>query len=139
MTYSRTLVASPRYLKKHGTPARPEALARHHALMHLMGPTDTWILRRGDHEARVRPKVVFRSNALHALRELAIDGAGITLLPEWFVVPAISSGSLRAVLPSWRARPVTANALYRKDERGALRVRALIEHLRTSLPKVAPA
>ncbi len=133
LTYQRTLVAAPSYLKKHGAITRPEALTRHDTLMHFMGPTDTWILERGETEARVRPKVVFRSNALHALRELAIQGAGVALLPAWFVAPFLASGELRAVLPSWHPRPVNANAIYRKDQRGAARVKAFIDHLRGAL------
>ncbi len=97
--------------------------------MHLMGPTDTWVLRRDETEVRVRPKVAFRSNALHALRELAIQGAGVALLPEWFVAAAVSSGELRVVLPSWRPLPVNASAIYPRDQRGAARVKALIDHL----------
>lgn len=81
---------------------------------------------------RVRPKIVFRSNALHALRELATQGVGIALLPHWFVRVALSSGELRIVLPRWRPDPATANAIHRKAQRGEPRVRALIEHLRSA-------
>jgi DNA-binding transcriptional LysR family regulator len=133
MTYRRALFAAPSYLKKHGSPKSPELLANHAALMHPMGLRDTWTLRRGEEEARARPRVVFRSNALHALRELAIDGAGIALLPEWFATGAVSAQQLRMVLPAWRPLPVIANGIYRKDQRGAPRVKALIEHLRGSL------
>ena len=139
LTYERTLVAAPSYLKRAGAPRRPEELARHDTLMHFMGPTDTWVLRRADDEARVRPKVVFRSNALHALRELAAQGAGIALLPEWFVAPALAAGELRVVLPLWRAQSVTANAISRKDQRGAAaRARALVEHLRDAFSSWIP-
>lgn len=136
LTYERALVAAPRYLKKHGEPARPEALAAHDAVMHLMGPADTWTLHRDEREVRARPRVVFRSNALHALRDLAIQGAGVALLPEWFVRDALASGALKAVLAAWRPGPVTANAIYRKDPRGAARVKTFIEHLRGALEAV---
>ena len=129
-TYERVLVAAPPYLRSHGTPKRPEALVKHDGLMHFMAPADTWTLREGDHEVRVRPKIVFRSNALHALRELAVEGAGIALLPHWFVRGALSSGELRVVLPSWRSDTVTANAIHRRAQRGEPRVLALIDHLR---------
>ena len=128
--YERVLVASPRYLKKHGEPRRPEALAGHDGLIHSLGPTDTWPLRSGERDVRIRPKIVFRSNAFHALRDLAVGGAGVALLPHWFVRDALSSGDLRLVLPSWRSHRVTANAIYRTAQRGEPRVRALIEHLR---------
>ena len=132
VTYQRILVAAPRYLKKHGIPKRPESLAKHDTLMHL-GLTDSWTLQRGEHEARVRPNAVFRSNALHAIRELAIQGAGIALLPQWFVAAALSENALHVVLPGWNPGLVTANAIHRKEHRGALRVKTVIEHLRTAL------
>ncbi len=136
-TYERVLVAAPPYLRAHGTPKRPESLAKYDALMHLMAPADTWTLRDGDDEVRVRPKIVFRTNALHALRELAIEGAGVALLPHWFVLEALSSGELRRILSSWRADTVTANAIHRRTQRGEPRVLALIDHLRKAYARPA--
>jgi DNA-binding transcriptional LysR family regulator len=135
VTFRRLLVASPQYLKRHGEPKRPEALVRHDTLMHFMGQTDTWTLQRTREEAevRVRPRVAFRCNALHALRELAIEGAGIALLPEWFVANPVAAGKLRLVLPAWHQSEVTANAIHRRDQRGAVRVKAVIDHMRRGL------
>ena len=103
LTYGRHLVAAPDYLKKRGTPRRPEALAKHDALMSFQGTTDTWTLHHGELEARIRPRTVFRSNALHALRDLSIGGAGIALLPVWFVRKEIAARQLSRILPDWGA------------------------------------
>ncbi|HEY2517433.1 MAG TPA: LysR family transcriptional regulator [Polyangiaceae bacterium] len=132
VTYERVLVASPSYLRKRGTPPRPESLAKHDALMHFMGPTGSWTLRSGEHEVRVRPRVAFRSNALHALRQLAAQGDGIAQLPRWFVGPALASGELRLVLGEWRPEPVTAHAIHRTEQRGTARVKTMIDYLRGS-------
>lgn len=133
VTYGRQLVAAPEYLKKHGVPRRPEALTKHDALMSFQGAADTWILHQDELEARIRPRVVLRSNALHAIRDLAIDGAGVAMLPAWFVVEAIAARRLQVVLPDWRLRTVTAYAIYRREQRGAPRVKALIDHLSSAL------
>jgi DNA-binding transcriptional LysR family regulator len=133
VTYERHLVAAPDYLKKHGVPRRPEALARHDALMTFQGATDTWTVHRNESEARIRPRVILRSNALHAIRDLAIDGAGIAMLPRWFVAEAVAARRLQVVLPEWSLGPVTAYAIYRREQRGAPRVKALIDQLSSAL------
>jgi DNA-binding transcriptional LysR family regulator len=130
-SFRRLLVASPAYLKKHGEPKTPEALAKHEALTYAVaGLADTWTLRDDTREARVRLNVTFRSNAPHAVRELAMAGTGIGLLPEWLVTEQTRSKALRVVLPGWRGGPVSVYALHRTEHRSTRGVRALIEHLR---------
>jgi DNA-binding transcriptional LysR family regulator len=133
VTYGRQLVASPEYLKKRGVPRRPEALAKHDGLMTFQGGADTWTVHQGEVEARIRPRVILRSNALHAIRDLATGGAGVAMLPSWFVAEALAARRLQVVLPEWRLGTVTAYAIYRREQRGAPRVRALIEHLSRAL------
>lgn len=131
-SFRRILVASPAYLKRKGEPKTPEALAKHDALTYPAGnASDAWTITGEAREARVRLNVTFRSNALQALRELAVDGAGVALLPEWFVTDEIRRRALRVVLSAWGTEPVTVNAIHRTAHRGAPRVRALIEHLRS--------
>jgi DNA-binding transcriptional LysR family regulator len=136
MSFRRRLVAAPAYLKRKGEPKTPEALAKHDALTHSgsLAP-DVWILRDDHREARVRVNVAFRCNALHALRELAIQGAGIAILPEWLVTDELKRRMLRPVLDGWRTGAVPVYALFRTEHRGSRRVRALVEHLRRELAR----
>jgi DNA-binding transcriptional LysR family regulator len=130
-SFRRVLVAAPAYLKRHGAPRTPEALARHDALTYIVGPgADTWTITDGAREARVRVDVAFRSNALHAVRALAVCGAGVALLPDWLVADEVRRRALCVVLPAWRTEPVPVSALHRTEHRGAPRVRAFVEHLR---------
>ena len=77
--------------------------------------------------------VVFRSNSLFALRQLAIAGDGVALLPDWFVENEVERRSLRVVLPGWNGEPFSAYAMHRVELRGAPRVRAFIDYLREVL------
>ncbi len=130
-SFRRLLVASPAYLKRRGEPTTPEALAKHDALTYAVpGLADMWTLLDEAREASVRLNVVFRSNAPHAVRELAMGGAGIGLLPEWLVTEQTRSRALRVVLPAWGSAPVNVYALHRTEHRGTRAVRALVEHLR---------
>jgi DNA-binding transcriptional LysR family regulator len=132
-SFRRLMVASPAYLRRRGEPKTPEALAKHDALTYpVVGLADMWTLLDGAREASVRLNVVFRSNAPHAIRELAAAGAGIGLLPEWLVEEQTRSKTLRVVLPAWRGGPVNVYALHRTEHRGTRAVRALVEHLRAA-------
>jgi len=138
MSFRRVLVAAPAYLKKRGEPRTPEALVKHDALAYPSGDAlDSWILVHQEREARVRLNAVFRSNAPSALRALAIDGAGIAMLPAWFVDEDLERRALRLVLPGWETEPVAVRALYRREHRGSARVRALVEHLRAAYRRSA--
>jgi DNA-binding transcriptional LysR family regulator len=133
MSFRRVLVAAPAYLKAHGEPRTPEELAKHDALAYSSGDArDSWTLVDREREARVAPKAVFRGNAPAALRALAVDGTGIALLPAWLVDEDLEQRALRRVLPGWETEPVAVRALHRREHRGAARVRALVEHLRTA-------
>jgi DNA-binding transcriptional LysR family regulator len=133
ISFRRVLVASPSYLKRRGEARTPEALAKHDALSYPFADAlDSWNLFGKDREARVRLNVVFRSNAPSALRALAMDGAGIAMLPAWFVEDEVERGALRIVLRGWETGPVAVHALHRREHRGSARVRAFVDHLRSA-------
>lgn len=132
----RVLVAAPRWLRSHGTPREPSQLARSTCLVQVTpaGVQVRWNLRRGDAEQTIDVRGPIRSNAPVALRELAVDGAGIAYLPDWLIADDLSRGRLRRVLPEWASPPITAWALHRAELRGVPRVRAFIEALPRSPP-----
>jgi DNA-binding transcriptional LysR family regulator len=135
-TFHRIAVAAPSYLRRRGTPKTPETLSAHDVLSHAYdgsGEHATLVDRETGRVARVRLQVRFSSNAGHALRELAVAGAGLTILPAWFVADALKRGELRHVLPGWRSEPIPVDALHRTDLRGEARVREFIDHVRTAL------
>ena len=131
-TWARRLFASPGYLRRRGEPKSPAALAKHDALLHAVDATETWNLVNGEHTARIRMNVRCSSNAGHVLRDLAIDGAGIAMLPPWFVTEELAAHKLRGVLPGWGSEPSVVHALYRTRHRNEQRVRIVIDHLRQS-------
>ena len=69
------------------------------------------------------------SNAALVLRDLALAGLGVAVLPEWLIADDVSAGRLRRVLPRWRNGPSYTYAFRRVELRGSPRIRALIEAL----------
>ncbi len=125
----RVLVASPAWLRKHGAPRAPRELVRCDCLVQVTpaGTVVRWALERGGEQTTPDVRGRLRTNAPSALRELAIDGAGIAYLPDWVVEAAVNEGRLRRVLPGWASPPIWAWAVHRAELRGAPRLRAFVD------------
>ena len=128
----RWLVASPRWLKRHGSPREPEQLTGHDCLIQVTpaGTVVPWFLKQSgsaEDTRSVDARGRLRSNAPMALRELALSGAGIAYLPDWLVGSDLERGRLRRVLPKWSSSPITAWLIHRSELRGAPRIRAFLE------------
>ncbi len=94
----RLLAASPEYLARKGWPQQPADLAGHSLLLHEALPQ--WLLRQAGDRVRVdASQASLRANNLNVLRQLALAGAGIALLPRFMVREALASGALHEVLP----------------------------------------
>lgn len=130
-SWHRVVVASPAYVRRHGEPKTPGALASHEALSPVRdAATEVWTLLDGTTTARVRMRVRCSCNAGHVGRDLALDGLGVALLPHWFVAADIQARRLRRLLPAWQSETVEVYALYRAAHRHEPRVRHLVEQLR---------
>ncbi|HSW07574.1 LysR family transcriptional regulator [Aquabacterium sp.] len=100
------LVASRAYLRRRGTPSLPDELSGHDCLHYLRpGDAPAWQLlpRAGTAAAKVTVPVggCFAANNSEALREAALGGLGIALLPDFSAQAALASGKLLHVLPDW--------------------------------------
>jgi DNA-binding transcriptional LysR family regulator len=134
--YPRVAVAAPTYLRRRGEPKEPAALARHDALVQIAGtgaPATRWRFTRDEREESVVVAEVLACNALIVLRDAAVAGLGVAVLPEWLVARELASGALRTILSAWTCSRSSLSALYRVELRGDARVRALVEHLRAAL------
>jgi DNA-binding transcriptional LysR family regulator len=96
------IVASPKYLKKHGTPKRPQDLSAHNALVYSsVQGDDVWRLSSGKGEAVTVPVTGrVRSNNLSAVLAAARADLGIAALPCYVAADSLARGSLVEVLRS---------------------------------------
>lgn len=112
------LVAARAYLRRRGTPAEPQALAGHDCL-HYPRPQETtaWRFERpGSDGTTERVSVAvggpFAANNSEALREAALAGLGIALLPDFSAQGALRAGKLLPVLPGWQPVGAFGEQLY---------------------------
>jgi DNA-binding transcriptional LysR family regulator len=128
------LVASPAYLREHGTPAQPRDLLRH-ACIYLGETADDnrWRFRRGAESQSVDVKGRYIANHALARLEAAQQNFGIASVPEFAATDALQSGALVQVLPDWqlvaRAYVGPVWLLYPPNRFLPPKVRALIDYL----------
>ena len=130
-----SLVASPAYLERAGTPMHPDELETHRTLNFAdPGSDPRWTLmdQAGDRQSfNVLPGVV--CNDFSILVEAAERGCGIALLPTIATQAARQAGSLVRVLPQWRSVDGLLHIIY-PSRRGMLpAVRVLLEFLAKKL------
>ncbi|HUM12604.1 MAG TPA: LysR family transcriptional regulator [Myxococcaceae bacterium] len=138
-TFRRILVASAAYLEARGMPRTPGELQRHATLVQpqLEPGRGVWRLVGEEGAEVVRVEGRMACNAPLALRELALAGLGVALLPEWLVAEDLAKGRLRRVLPELASPEVPVSALYRVEQRGWPRLRPVLEALREGFPAQA--
>ncbi len=136
----RVAVAAPSYLRRRGRPSTVAHLARHDCLVHLgpSGPNRRLAFQRDKEVIDVELRGPVETNAAVALRQLAVSGLGVAVLPEWLIENDLREGRLRRLLPGWRNGPSYTYAFHRVELRGSARVRALIDALRGTSPLHPP-
>jgi DNA-binding transcriptional LysR family regulator len=95
------LVASPDYIRRHGSPGTPDELLIHEAL--LQG-TETWRLMDGPRVITVRPQGRFKADNADALAAAVVAGLGIAKLPD-ALTETYPPGVLIPVMPQFPVAP----------------------------------
>ena len=124
------VLASPGYLARRGTPARPRDLADHDCIVYTIPDGDVWRFREGGRFTSVRVAGRFRSDNPEAMRAAAVGGHGIAGLPTYMLGTEIADGKL---VPLLTAYPVADAGLYavRSPGRPPAKTRAFIDALAT--------
>ena len=125
-----TVCATPAYLEKHGVPARPEDLADHPSLSlpsEYFG--DERVFTGPEGEVRVRPTNVIVANNTEMLRQFALLGMGIAILPSYLIGNDTTRGKLVRLLGDYRLPQVEINVAYPSRRHLPAKVRTFIDHL----------
>ncbi|MDM0090632.1 MULTISPECIES: LysR family transcriptional regulator [unclassified Variovorax] len=111
------LVASRAYLRRRGVPEVPADLGAHDCL-HYPRAQDTPAWHFETRKPSAAPRVTvpvsgpLAANNSEALRDAAIAGLGIALLPDFSAQSALQAGKLVEVLPKWQPVGAFGDRLY---------------------------
>jgi DNA-binding transcriptional LysR family regulator len=128
-------VASPDYLRRHGTPASPRQLEGHACIAYrhpATGALEPMTFRVGGRDETLAPPARFVVNDVEAACEAAALGLGLAQPPSDYVAPFLAAKRLVRVLADHTAAPWTLYLCYR-SKRLPRRVRAFVELARAEL------
>ncbi|MCU0922708.1 MAG: LysR family transcriptional regulator [Burkholderiaceae bacterium] len=125
------LVASAAYLKRRGTPATPDALAEHEALIYSSVQGDErWHFAGADGKTvQVPVKGPLRSNNLSALLAAARAGLGLAALPWYVAHDSVRDGVLQPLLTDWTLPSQEIHAVYTSPRLVPTKVLGFIDFL----------
>ncbi|SMG60820.1 LysR family transcriptional regulator [Paraburkholderia susongensis] len=97
------VVATPEYLKRHGTPRHPRDLLKHQSIGMRMshGGIYHWELERNGQKLQMDLPVRMALNELPAIKQAVLLGLGIGFITEWLITQELKSGALKPVLVPW--------------------------------------
>jgi len=124
------LCASPEYLKKQGTPETLDDL-KHHPLLHYnLSNTSSWKLTDSQGEQHfIHVKAKINANNGDFLKDMAIAGHGILMIPTFISWKAIANGELVPLLSDYMTPQLNAYAVYPQTRYLSQRTRVLIDFL----------
>lgn len=120
--------ATPGYLEAQGTPSAPAELLEHRCLVHGK-PRRPWVFERGGRSFEVSPPARLHADNSLALRDAALAGLGVALMPEFYLHEHLLGGRLRPVLEDYTTRPVWIHAVYPSHRHLSSKVRLFVEHV----------
>ena len=110
---SRVICASPDYLKQYGVPNHPNELKQHSCLHYGQIVTgNQWQLNRDEQTYVVTVKGVLCSNNGEVLKDAAVKGLGIALLPTFIVQQELDRERLQVILADYQSPAISLCLVY---------------------------
>jgi LysR family transcriptional regulator for bpeEF and oprC len=125
------LCAAPGYVERHGVPAVPEELVRHHQVGYLLASTGRLrpvsLSRDGQAGRAFDVPARFVTTDSSAALAAGLEGTGLIVLAEFVAAPYLASGALVRVLPGWRCPALPLHLVTPTTRRRAARVQAFMD------------
>jgi DNA-binding transcriptional LysR family regulator len=124
------LCASPKYLRKNGTPKHPADLAAHKIIAYTYWSLqDEWEFEGPEGKVNVRTSPCIRTNNGDTCRAGALAHQGIILQPTFLIGRDLEEGTLVELCPRYRSTELGIYAVYGSRKHVAPKVRLLIDFL----------
>ncbi len=124
-------VATPGYLRKHGTPAHPAELERGHRLINFFssrtGRQFPHLFTKGDERHEITGQYQLAVNESNALTTAVVNGLGITQIGRFGAQHLVDDGTLTRILADWDHPPVPIYVVYPPNRHLSAKVRAFVD------------
>ncbi|WP_170417125.1 LysR family transcriptional regulator [Ruegeria atlantica] len=101
--FQQIVVASPKLVEQFRQPEHPEELAAFPFVEHGALPNPlNWQFKKATGEiSDVQMNPALRADVTPAIKAMVIEGAGISILPDFFAMREIENGTLIRLVPNW--------------------------------------
>ncbi|PZM12205.1 LysR family transcriptional regulator [Rhizobium tubonense] len=126
----RVLTASPDYLARNGTPRSLAELDGHRGIFYTNRGVADWRFQGPDGPVLIRARLGLRVNNGDMIRDAALAGLGIALLPAFIAGPAISAGLLTAIDVGFHPDDEFIYMAHPEGRHPSAKLRAIADHLK---------
>lgn len=125
-TGRRSVVATPAYLDKHGTPQVPADIATHQAVVYTqLG--NSWTFHRDGTEASVAVSGRVRFTAAEGIRAAVKADMGLAVTSDWMFWPELQTGEVLRVLEDWTLPDIDLWAVFPTGRLASAKARAFAD------------
>jgi len=122
--------AAPSYLAAHGEPKIPQDLAAHNCLVYCyLAEGNGWGFSKNGKNQTVKVTGNFKANSGDAVIEVAAQGLGIVMEPDFMTNTYLKAGKLVALLSDYEITPRGIYAVYPQDRLLPRKTRAFVDFL----------
>jgi DNA-binding transcriptional LysR family regulator len=123
----RIVVASPAYLKRHGEPKAPAAIAAHQAIQFGASASGEWRFVENGREFRIDIAPRLSTNSADAAIQYAEAGGGLTRVLAYQAADGLKRGKLKIVLQAFEPPPLPIHIVYPTSRLLSAKVRSFID------------
>ncbi|KES17522.1 Transcriptional regulator [Gilliamella apicola SCGC AB-598-I20] len=136
-SYKLIFAASPTYLAKNGIPATPNDIKKHQCLIYqYVNPTKKdylWPFNVNGKVINIPISGSLKSNDTLALANAAVEGLGITMLPQSMLSELIHQNKLFPILQDFLPPARDVHLLYKSDKQQLPKLKMFIEFITNSM------
>jgi len=127
---NRVVCAAPSYLARRGTPKHPRELKDHNCLTYgYLATGNQWKLTGPDGDQWIPIEAALCTNNAEVLRDAALAGRGIALLPTFIAGADLQQGNLVGILSDYKPPELSLCAIYPPTRHLSVKVRLFIDFL----------
>ncbi|MGE8657105.1 MAG: LysR family transcriptional regulator [Achromobacter sp.] len=124
----RVVCASPAFLRRHGTPENPDALARFCTITAAMeGRGSQWRFLQDGQPLRLALASQLTVTSFRAAVAAAREGWGLTQVVSYQVARDLDSGALQVVLRDYETPPLPVHVVYPEGRKSSAKVRSFVD------------
>ncbi|WP_199154439.1 LysR family transcriptional regulator [Chromobacterium sp. ASV23] len=136
-SFRLAIVGSPEYFKRNGVPESPQDLLKHrcfHYRFSSSGKFERWPFRKNPNDPELKIPVSMVCNTIESLIYAAIQGHGITCVPDFSIRDALQNGTLRTILDEYTEHTGTFRVLWPSNRHMPPKLRVFINFICEHIP-----